>query len=410
MTKTATKNEWQETTLGTEGVQLQHGFTFPSGDLSSDGELPVIRIGNVQRGRITIDENIRYAGHLSRKDLSKQIVNYGDILISLTGGDESNLETATGRVGKYCIKTPALLNQRVAKVIPSESIQADYLFYFLSQPVLTRHLASTANGSVQRNLTNGHILNLEVLLPSIDEQRSITEILASLDDKIELLRKQNETLERIAQTIFNEWFVKPTMDVALPHDWEMGTLDDILDVKGGTTPSTKNPEYWDGDIHWTTPKDLSDRPDAFLLDTNSRITDMGLARISSGLLPVGTLLLSSRAPIGYIAISAIPVAINQGYIAINARSPWDNLFTFLWLKANMPLILAAANGSTFMEISKSSFRRIETALPPAKLLESFSKISSPIFDKILLNIRSIKTLSSTRDSLLPRLMSGEIKV
>ncbi len=408
MTKTTTKKEWQETTLGEVAEKIAMG-PFGSNikvDTFVEEGVPVISGAHLRGIRLAdVAYNFITPEHADR--LSSANVQRGDVVF-----------THAGNIGQvaYIPKNSKyeryILSQRQFYLRPNKKLSAEFLTYYFHSPQGLHQLMTYANQvgvpSLAQPVTN--LKSTVIDLPPVTTQQSIVDVLQCLDDKIELLKKQNETLERIAQTIFNEWFLKPTIDDALPHDWEMGTLDDILDVKGGTTPSTKNPEYWDGDIHWTTPKDLSDRPDAFLLDTNSRITDKGLTRISSGLLPVGTLLLSSRAPIGYIAISAIPVAINQGYIAINARSPWDNLFTFLWLKANMPLILAAANGSTFMEISKSSFRRIETALPPAKLLESFSKISSPIFDKILLNIRSIKALSSTRDALLPRLISGEIKV
>src|SRR3989344_5283936 len=231
---------WWETTLGEAGVELQHGYTFPSGDLSPDGGLPVVRIGNVQRGQIVIDDAVRYSGNVSSESLSKQLVSYGDLLIALTGGDESNLNTSTGRIGRYNIKTPALLNQRVAKVLPSGQTDPDFLFYLLLQPSITRYLAATANGSVQRNLTNGHILGLEVSLPSLAEQCSIAAVLSSLDDKIDLLRRQNETLEQIAQLIFKEWFVKPTADGVLPEGWKLGTLGEIAEIDWGNTNLTKS--------------------------------------------------------------------------------------------------------------------------------------------------------------------------
>ena len=405
MISTATKTEWKDTTLGEVATRITKGTTPTTlgFDFVETG-VNFIKVESITDDGKLLSSKFAHIADETHTALSRSILQEDDILFSIAG--------AIGRsalVPKEVL--PANVNQAVAIVRPNkEKILPRFLAFLLLNKEVIRFTNSIVAQSVQANINLQQLSDLEISLPSTKQQQEITAILGCIDDKIELLKNQNETLEQTAQAIFNEWFVKPITNGNLPDEWKMGTLGDVLDVKGGTTPSTRNAEYWDGDIHWTTPKDLSDRRDAFLLDTNSRITEKGLARIGSGLLPVGTLLLSSRAPIGYIAITAIPLAINQGYIAINSRGAWNNHFTFLWLKANMSLVLSAANGSTFMEISKGSFRTIETPLPPTELLESFSKGVSPMFEKILSNIRSIKSLSSIRDALLPRLMSGEIKV
>ncbi len=153
--------------------------------------------------------------------------------------------------------------------------------------------------------------NQEFYLPEISEQKAIANVLSSLDDKIDLLHRQNKTLEAMAETLFRQWFIEEAQD-----DWENLPIDVIVSLKGGGTPSTKQSSYWDGQINWSSPRDLSNHSSVFLFDTERKITTEGLSQISSGLLPIGTVLLSSRAPIGYLAITDIPVAINQGYIAI----------------------------------------------------------------------------------------------
>lgn len=405
---TLTKEEWKETTLGKVGVQLQHGYTFPSGDLQATGELPVIRIGNVQRGRIVVDENIRYAGNLSTDQLSKQVVNYGDILIALTGGDESNLETSTGRVGRYGIKTPALLNQRVAKIIPSEHLDADFLFYLFQQQAITRHLAATANGSVQRNLTNGHILNLELVLPSRIEQRSIAAVLCSLDNKIELLRKQNETLEQIAQAIFNEWFVKPTENGELPEGWRVLSIFDIADVLSGGTPNTSNSEYYDGTIPFFTPKDANVA--AYALKTEKYLTQDGLENCNSILFPINTVFITARGTVGRIALAGVPMAMNQSCYALRAKNEHNQFFLYLLLKKLTREILGRTHGSVFQTITLDTFRTFEITIPGDDALQDFSVKITPLFSKLLANARQTETLSKIRDEILPRLMSGEIRV
>lgn len=277
---------------------------------------------------------------------------------------------------------------------------------FAYYQLLTQDINSMDSGSAIPSTSREDFYNLDVKLPPLKEQTTIASILGSLDDKIDLLLTQNKTLEEITQAIFRQWFVKEAED-----NWEIKKLGDIVSVKGGTTPSTGNPEFWDGDIHWTSPRDLSKNVSAFLLDTDKKITQKGLEQIGSGLLPVGSVLLSSRAPIGYLVITDISVAINQGYIGIICnKPPISNYFMYLWLTYNMGSIISAANGSVFLEISKSTFKELDFTFPPKQKLSLFEERIEPLFQKIKLNLYQINALTKIRDNLLPKLMSGEIRV
>ena len=298
----------------------------------------------------------------------------------------------------------------------------DYLMYYLMSPIGQYELLSRASGSTVQGIKRSEFEKINIILPnSYLEQKQIANILSSFDKKIELLKEQNKTLETMAQTIFKEWFVDFNYPNAtgemidsemgeIPKGWRVGNLGEVTNIKGGTTPSTTNKEFWDGDICWSSPKDLSNHNFAFLLDTNKKITQKGLENISSGLLPKGTLLLSSRAPIGYLAISNVDIAINQGYIALLDDAMFSNYFMYLWLKTNMNLIISSANGSTFLEISKGSFKKIKCVIPTKDKLDDFDVVIKSIFDKLLLNTEQIRTLEETRDSLLPKLMSGQKRV
>ncbi|MBS1776354.1 MAG: restriction endonuclease subunit S [Bacteroidetes bacterium] len=276
-----------------------------------------------------------------------------------------------------------------------------YFYYYLHTIDFTQFNAGSSVPTLNRN----HIHQLDISLPSLPEQTAIAEVLSSLDDKIDLLHRQNKTLEQLAETLFRQWFVEEAEE-----GWEVGTIDDVVSMKGGTTPSTTEQKYWDGDIHWTSPRDLSNTTSIFLFDTSRKITEEGLKQISSGLLPVSTLLLSSRAPIGYLALTEIPVAINQGYIAIICDKIVSNYFMFLWCKANMEMIENAGNGSVFQEISKSAFRTLDFLVPPKEKIKHFDKEIEPMFQKIKSNTTQIRTLTQLRDTLLPKLMSGEVRV
>ena len=185
----------------------------------------------------------------------------------------------------------------------------------------------------------------------------------------------------------------------------------VVDCVGGGTPSTAEPKYWEGGTHhWTTPKDFSSLQPPVLLDTDRKLTDAGITKISSGLLAAGTLLLSSRAPVGYLAIAAMPVAINQGFIALKCNDRASNFFMLNWCQTNMAEIESRATGTTFAEISKQNFRPIKIVLPPKELMAAFSAKVAPLYAQITANLEQSRTLATLRDTLLPKLLSGELSV
>lgn len=274
------------------------------------------------------------------------------------------------------------------------------------------------------------------LLP-LFEQEEIAATLGALDDKIELNRTTAATLEEMARALYRSWFVdfdpvraraegRPPahMDPAtaalfpdsfgedgLPEGWTLTTVGEVADIVGGSTPSTKEDRFWLGGEHaWATPKDLSNLGQAFLFDTERKVTSTGLAKITSGLSPAGTLLLSSRAPIGYLALATMPVAVNQGFIAIRENETISGIEAYFWCAENMDLIHANANGWTFQEISKKNFRPLAYVLAPAAIRAAFKEQAGLWFTRLKELIDENRTLATLRDTLLPRLMSGELRV
>jgi type I restriction enzyme S subunit len=228
-------------------------------------------------------------------------------------------------------------------------------------------------------------------------------VLGALDDKIELNRRMNETLEAIGKAEFRR--------MKDEGGGRESTIGEEVRVVGGSTPSTSKPGFWEGGTHhWATPKDLAGLSSPVLLDTDRRVTDAGLAQISSGLLPPGTVLLSSRAPIGYLAISEVPVAVNQGFIAMICDKALPNYFVRLWAQENLDAIVANANGTTFLEISKKNFRPLPVTVPPKAALEEFVQQVEPLHRRMVLNLQESRTLAGLRDALLPKLLSGAIRV
>jgi type I restriction enzyme S subunit len=321
-----------------------------------------------------------------------------------------------------------------------------FAYYLTKWEGVSGYAISQMTGtSGRQRVPTSSLDHLTVAIPPLPEQRAIAHILGTLDDKIELNRRMSETLETMARALFKSWFVDfepvrakmegrwrrgqslPGLPAHLydlfpdsfedselgevPKGWEVKSIGELAEVVGGSTPRTERIEYWqDGIYCFATPKDLSQLTVPVLLDTERKITDAGLGQISSGLLPAGTVLLSSRAPIGYLAIAEVPVAVNQGFIAMRPKRGVSNLFLLRWASASQDDIVSHANGSTFLEISKANFRPIRLVAPSSGAMKAFDQISRPLHRKVVEAQRESRTLAVLRDALLPKLISGEIRV
>ena len=315
----------------------------------------------------------------------------------------------------------------------------DFIYWFLAQKHIVELLHTIAEHSTTAypSIRPLDIERLEIKIPSLSEQRDIADVLSAIDDKIELNQRMNETLKAMNHALFRSWFVdfdpvhaKIEGHISylpeslwslfpdqlfdseigqIPADWGLSVIGEEVNTVGGSTPSTKNPTYWNkGKYFWATPKDLSRISSPVLQDTERKITDAGIKKISSRLLPVGTVLLSSRAPIGYLAISEISTAINQGFIAMICKKRLSNIYVLFWCYENLEHIKNISGGSTFSEINKRIFRTIPVVVPSEKVLTAYENIARPLYNRIAVNMKKIIWLTHTRDFLLPKLISGEI--
>ena len=385
--------EWKEYKLG-ERVHIIGGGTPKTSEPKYwNGSIPWLSVVDFNNGNKYVYDAEKYITQEGLENSSTRLLKKGDIIIS-----------ARGTVGAMAmIGREMAFNQSCYGIRNSELVDNHYLFYLLKNSI--NELKQNSHGGVFDTITRETFNMIEISLPPLPEQIRIASILSSLDDKIDLLHRENKTLEAMAETLFRQWFIEEAKE-----DWKEGKLGDIISVKGGTTPSTKEPHFWNGDIAWTSPRDVTTLNGLYLFETEKKITQKGLEQISSGLLPAGTLLMSSRAPVGVLAFSEIPIAINQGYIAILDDKGYEKEFIYLWLKANMDTIHSYSNGSTFMEISKSAFKSIDILIPTKEEVNVFVDRVKPIFEKIKANVLQIQTLIQQRDSLLPKLMSGEVKI
>lgn len=292
--------------------------------------------------------------------------------------------------------------------VDANVLNADFLYYLLTQPTLveTLHAIAEQSTSAYPSIKPSDIEDLEIEVPDLDTQKRIADILGSLDGKIAQNAEINENLERQVQAYFQELFVE-NADPA----WTLGAISDLGTVVGGSTPSKSKPEYYTEDgIAWITPKDLSINKAKFISHGENDITELGLKNSSASIMPEGTVLFSSRAPIGYIAIASGEVTTNQGFKSVVPKPEIGTAYVYCFLKHNLPVIEGMASGSTFKEVSGSTMKNVPAVIPDTETLTCFNDFCAPIFAHQRILEEQNQSLAALRDSLLPKLMSGEIDV
>lgn len=432
-------SEWRTVRLG-DLINIKHGYAF-KGEFFCDSpaSYQLVTPGNFAiGGGFQTTKNKYYNGPIP----DDYILKPGDLIVTMTDLSKAGDTLGYGALVPCTQGTTWLHNQRVGLVEPKidAAIYIPFVHYLLRSSKYRHWVISSATGSTVKHTSPGRIGDFNFLLPPINEQKHIAVTLGALDDRITQLRETSKTLESIAQAIFKSWFVDfdpvhakekgiapEGMDEAtatlfpdsfeetelgmVPKGWEIKTIGDVIETVGGGTPATKNETFWSpAEFNWTTPKDLSGSTTPILIESERKISALGVSKISSGLLPVGTLLMSSRAPIGYLAVAQIKIAINQGYIAMLPGGILPPLYMLLWCQLNMDAIKDRGNGSTFMEISKKAFRPMHILVPPQKLIISFVDLFNSLFERMVINEKKTLNLTNLRDTLLPCLISGQLRI
>jgi len=311
--------------------------------------------------------------------------------------------------------------------INEEIVDPKYLFYLLSLYNLSKY----DEGSAVPSLTTKALNDVPISFPKDKSiQIEIRTIIESLDKKITLLRQQNQDLEELAQTLFKRWFVEfefpnengePYKSSGgkmveselgeIPVGWRLSTIGENIETIGGGTPSTTEPTFWeDGEILWYSPTDLTKEKSMYSIGSAKKITELGLQKSSAKLFPAYSLLMTSRATVGELTINTHAASTNQGFITLIPNENLSIYFLYDWLKSKLKTVHNLASGSTFPEISKTDFRNIEVLLATKEAHTEFDNIIKPIFKSIENNTKEIQSLTQLRDTLLPKLMSGELRV
>jgi type I restriction enzyme S subunit len=426
--------EWPQSTLEHE-TEILTGFPFKSNEYALTG-VKLLRGDNIAQGRIRWDDVKLWPVEKTAEVKRYQLEPY-DVILAM---DRPWIEAGLKYGVIYPQDLPALLVQRVARLRAGPRLDQRFLRYLIGSRQFTDHVLAVQTGSAVPHISKGQIEEFRFPLPPLPAQRGIADLLGSLDDKIEVNRRTSKMLEEMARAIYKGWFIQfepvkakaagATEFRGMPQDvfdrlpnqftqsefgpvpagWRYMPIGSLVQVVGGSTPNTKSREYWEGgEYPFCTPKDMSGLTSPVLLNTERQITQAGVDEISSGQLPRGTVVLSSRAPIGYLAVAETPVSVNQGIIAMTTQNI-PNTYVFFWTEANMNIIKSRAGGSTFAEISKQHFRPIPALRPDDQTLTAFGELTGPLFDLITSNERESGLLAAIREALLPKLISGALPV
>lgn len=331
----------------------------------------------------------------------KYILKPNDIVFARTGGSTGRNYFYDGSDGVF-----VYAGFLIKFSIDPEKVNPKYVKYYCRSKQYNDWVQSFNTGSTRGNINAQIFGNMEIPLPERKQQDYLVSILEPIDEKIRNNKQVNDNLEQQAQSYFQELFV----DNADP-EWDIGTISDLGTVVGGSTPSKAKPEYYtESGIAWITPKDLSINKSKFVSHGENDITELGLKNSSAAIMPEGTVLFSSRAPIGYIAIAAGEVTTNQGFKSVVPKPEIGTPFVYFFLKNTLPVIEGMASGSTFKEVSGSTMKNVPAVIPDAETLAKFSDFCAPIFAQQRILEEQNQSLATLRDNLLPKLMSGEIDV
>lgn len=386
-------SSWRECKLGDVVTRMTSGGT-PSTSKSEyyNGSIPWLNTKEIKNCRIF--ETEKTITDLGLKNSSAKWIDENSVIVAMYGAT----------AGKVAInKIPLTTNQACCN-ITLDSTQADYNFiYYLLLNSFDR-LDNMTSGAAQQNLNVGLISNFDISLPPLEEQKAIAEVLSSLDDKIDLLHRQNQTLEDLAQTLFRQWFIEEAKE-----EWEEKPLSLFGDIICGKTPSKSNALYFDGNVPFIKIPDM--HGNTFIFKTTDTLSETGKESQKNKTLPPKSICVSCIATVGLVSMNIIESQTNQQINSIIPKKDFYRYFLYLFMKSSYDFLHTMASGGTAtLNLNTGDFSKIAVLKPSDEILKSFHEIVEPIFDKIFSNQQQIQTIENIRDTLLPKLLSGEVKI
>ena len=367
----------------------------PHSTAQDEGQgFPLVRTPNVGNGRLIFEKMHRVSRAVYEARNKRAKPQTGDLIYAR--------EAPAGNVALITKGQEVCLGQRTVLLRPNPAMaDSAFLTYYLLAPEQRHRLLGTATGATVTHVNLPAIRNLEVALPPLPVQRRIADILSAYDDLIENNRRRIAILEETARLTYRKWF-------GGVEEGRTATLGEVCQTFGGGTPKTSVPEFWDGDIPWVVPTDITRNTCLAVLDTERKISELGLQKSSAKMLPANAILMTSRASVGYFGIADFPVCTNQGFISIIPNDDSWRWYLLFNLMSRVEEIRSNAKGSTFPEISRARFRSMDVAIPDDNALIEFNGVVEPLVQQVRILAKQNAALATARDMLLPRLMKGAV--
>ena len=414
--------------IDTGSLEIGDGYRAKNSELSTSG-LPFARAGNIRDGFHFDDADCFPTENLHRVKNKASIP--GDVVF-----------TSKGTVGRFAFvreNTPRFVYSPQLcfwRSLDTALIDPRYLFYWMSGPEFFRQFKEVSGQTDMAEFVSlRDQRDMRITLPPVREQRAIARVLGALDDRIELNRRMNATLEAMARALFKSWFVDfdpvrakmAGRDTSLPEEiadlfpdrlvdsaigrapegWNVGVLNDAVTLLNGGTPRTSVARFWDGDIPWYTAKDAPAPHDVFVLNTERTITRAGVDGSSTIVLPPKTTVITARGTVGRLACLGRAMAMNQTCYGIRGAGGYRDFFVYWLVKRMVEELRTRTHGTIFDTITRQTFTLVGLALPPTSVTNAFEHDVTPIMDRLLANLHQTSAVASLRDTLLPRLVSGE---
>jgi type I restriction enzyme S subunit len=430
--------EWREATfqqLLDEGVlEIGDGYRAQNNELGGTGPI-FLRAGHVTDSHIEFAGVERFHEYLADKVRSK-MSKVGDTIITTKGNSTGRTSFVTDGLPPF-VYSPHLSYWRS---LDPEKLCGGFLRYWSQGVEFIHQLAGMkASTDMAPYLSLTDQRRLRITLPPLAEQKAIAAVLGALDDKIELNRRINATLEAIARALFQSWFVdfdpvRARMDGRepvgmdpetaalfpdhledsplghIPEGWDTCSLARKIELLSGGTPKTSEPDYWDGDIPWYSVKDAPNETDIWVIQTEKQITKLGVDNSAAQVLPVGTTIISARGTVGKLALVGVPMAMNQSCYGVRGVQGYADIFTYFMLRQAAADLQQRTHGTVFDTITRLTFETLDCIFPPAALTQAFDRTVAPLLAQVCANLQQSRSLATLRDSLLPKLLNGELAI
>ena len=403
---------WKVTTLG-EVAKVIGGGT-PKTDVPEywGGKIPWLSVVDFNDDSRWVYKTEKTITNKGLENSSTSLLNTGDLIIS-----------ARGTVGAFAqLKFPMAFNQSCYGLRAKENSENNFLYYLLKQSI--QQIKRNVHGAVFDTITRDTFDQVVVEVPPLPEQRMIVAVLSSLDDKVELLREQNKTLEASAQAIFKEWFVNFNFPNAtgkmidselgeIPVGWRVGKLGNEFDITIGRTPPRLETEWFSDKPtgkKWISIKDIGNS-EMYISNTSEYLTDEAIEKFNIPIIPENTAILSFKMTVGKLAITTEEMLSNEAiaHLKVKENSNFSTEFIYLFLKG-LDFNSLGSTSSIVIAINSTMIKALKVLVPKNQTMLKFNSVIQPIFAKLKNNNSQIQTLSTLRDTLLPKLMRGEVRV